>query len=421
MNKKLNYIDLFAGAGGLSEGFNRAGFNPIAHVEIDEAACYTLRTRAAYYYLKSIDRMYVYISYLKGEISREELYSNTPKELLNTVINLSIGSENNDFIFKRIDNNLQNKKVDLIIGGPPCQAYSLVGRARSATGMFRDPRNYLYIQYAKYLEIYKPKMFVFENVLGLKSANSGLYLNKMEKLFLEKGYFMKMFTIDANNFGVLQKRKRIIIIGWKKNLSFYIPDLENIRYKSINTVSSIFDDLPILQAGEGIDKYLKYKTKSNEYLKLTLIRNESKILTQHIARPHSKQDMEIYKIAVNIWNTNRERLNYNDLPERLKTHKNRHSFFDRFKVVAADELYSQTVVAHIAKDGHYYIHPNINQNRSISVREAARLQSFPDNYYFESVKIGSNRTAAFKQIGNAVPPLMSYKIAELIKSQLLTY
>src|SRR5690606_4014478 len=126
-------------------------------------------------------------------------------------------------------------------------------------------------------------------------------------------------------------------------------------------------------------------------------------------------DREIYKIAVQKWLDSQGRLNYNDLPERLKTHQNRTSFFDRFKVVAADLPYSQTVVAHIAKDGHYYIHPDIAQNRSLTVREAARLQSFPDDYYFEGVKEGANRTAAFKQIGNAVPVLMAKAIAEKIK------
>ena len=338
---------------------------------------------------------------------------------METVINLPIASENNHKIHKIIERLKGKKRVDLIIGGPPCQAYSLVGRARSSTGMKGDSRNYLYVQYAKYLEKYSPKMFVFENVLGLKSANNGVYLKNMEKLFLSAGYKMKVFTIEANNFGVLQNRKRIIIIGWKARLNINIPNLEEMKAKSIYLVDSILNDLPPLQAGEGKDKFLTYKLKkSNKYLELSGIRNDNNILTQHIARPHTAQDKEIYRIAINKWDSFKERLNYNDLPEKLKTHKNRHSFFDRFKVVASDISFSHTVVAHIAKDGHYYIHPDIKQNRSISVRESARLQSFPDNYYFEGVKEGANRTAAFKQIGNAVPPLMAEAIANVIKLHL---
>ena len=111
-------------------------------------------------------------------------------------------------------------------------------------------------------------------------------------------------------------------------------------------------------------------------------------------------------------------MDYNDLPSKLKTHKNRVSFFDRFKIVAGNLPFSQTVAAHISKDGHYYIHPDIKQNRSITVREAARLQSFPDDFYFEGVKEGKNRTAAFKQIGNAVPPLMAQAIAIKLKELL---
>jgi len=414
MKKQIRYIDLFAGAGGLSEGFIREGFIPVAHVEMDEAACYTLKTRIAYHHLKSENKVDIYYSYLKGEISREQLYQKVPENLLDSVINLPIGKDFNKKIHALISKKLGNKKIDLIIGGPPCQAYSLVGRARSVDGMVNDPRNHLYIEYAGYLEKYQPKLFVFENVLGLKSADKGSYLRNMETLFLEKGYKMKLFTLTASNFGVLQNRKRVIIIGWKRNHDIKIPDLEAIVSKSSFSVESIFNDLPELKAGEGIDKYLSYKQGSNDYLDKTGIRNGIDILTQHIARPNKPQDKEIYRIAVEKWNIKNERLDYNDLAEELKTHRNRHSFVDRFKVVAKNLTCSQTVVAHIAKDGHYYIHPDIKQNRSISVREAARLQSFPDNYYFEGIKKSQNRTAAFKQIGNAVPPLMAEKIAEKI-------
>ena len=417
MAKKLTFIDLFAGAGGLSEGFIRAGYEPIAHVEMDEAACYTLKTRVAYHYLKANRKFEEYKKYLRGEINRSELYSKVPNELLSSVINLPISGEHNPKIHKKIDALLGDRKVDLIIGGPPCQAYSLVGRARSRNGMKGDQRNYLYIHYAKYLEKYKPRLFVFENVLGLKSAGAGIYLKLMENLFEQKGYSMRLFTLEANNFGVLQNRKRVIIIGWQKELDATIPDLEAIRTNTHYIVNDLLSDLPELQAGYGEDKFTDYAKSTTEYLKNNHIRNGLEILTQHVARPHTEQDKKIYKIAVEKL-AKKERLSYTSLPKDLRTHKNEHSFLDRFKVVDANAKHAQTVVAHIAKDGHYYIHPDKKQNRSITVREAARLQSFPDDYYFEGVKEGKNRTAAFKQIGNAVPPLMGAAIAKEIKNLL---
>ncbi|WP_035693819.1 DNA cytosine methyltransferase [Flavobacterium soli] len=413
--KNLNFIDLFAGAGGLSEGFIKQGFNPVAHIEMDLAASFTLKTRAAFHHLKENNQFSHYVDYLKGNIDRKTLYSLIPNELIESVIHKSISVENNAGIFKTIDYNLENKEVDLIVGGPPCQAYSLVGRARSEDNMKSDPRNYLYVQYANYLERYQPKMFVFENVLGLKSAGKGIYLKNMERLFNKKGYTIEVFTVNAENFGVLQKRKRLIIIGYRNDFVPNLPDFENFKGGLTSSVDTIFSDLPELQAGTGVDKFTNYSSKTNSYLEQSYIRNGIDILTQHIARPHSIQDKKIYQIAVNKWNDKMERLNYNDLPEDLKTHKNRTSFTDRFKVVANNIQASHTVVAHIAKDGHHYIHPDIEQNRSISVREAARLQSFSDDFYFEGVKEGANRTAAFKQIGNAVPPLMANFIANELK------
>ena len=408
----MNYIDLFAGAGGLSEGFIRSGFYPIAHVEMDEAACYTLKTRTAYHYLKR-KKKDEYLKYLKGDIDRATLYSLVPEEEMNCIINLALSDENNASIFKKIDARLKGE-VDLIIGGPPCQAYSLVGRARSENKMIDDPRNHLYLQYSKFIVKYKPKIFVFENVVGLRSADKGRYFEKMKAEFARIGYAVKDFLFNASDFGVLQNRKRIILVGHRKELNLTIPDIKpkpDMQFK----VQSIFQDLPKLQAGQGKDKGDKYATGTNDYLNYSHIRNGIEVLTQHVCRPHTEQDKEIYRIAVGLMKGG-NRLNYINLPERLKTHNNRHSFFDRFKVVNSNFLAAQTVVAHIAKDGHYYIHPDIKQNRSISVREAARLQSFPDDFYFEGVKEGRNRTAAFKQIGNAVPPLMAHIIAKsLIK------
>lgn len=414
----MRYIDLFAGAGGFSEGFKRAGFEPVAHVEVDPAACFTLKTRLAYYYLTENSKPDIYIKYLKGEITRDQLYSFIPADILESVINLAIGDKTNRKIFQIIDKLNGRKHIDVIVGGPPCQAYSLVGRARDKNGMQGDPRNYLYIQYGRFLRKYKPKLFVFENVPGLLSAKEGKYFKNIQRYFRRLGYIVKDFKINANEFGVLQNRKRVIIIGWQKDLDFSIGDLtvqSNIKHK----VKAIFQDLPKLEAGGGRNKYLTYTSEINDYLHFAKIRNGLDVLTQHVARPHSDQDKEIYRITVEKWCQSQIRLDYNDLPERLKTHQNRNSFLDRFKVVADDLPYSQTILAHIAKDGHYYIHPDIKQTRSISVREAARLQSFPDNYYFEGVKEGQNRTNAFKQIGNAVPPLMAERIAASIEYPLL--
>lgn len=410
----MRYIDLFAGAGGFSEGFKRAGFEPIAHVEADLAACFTLKTRLAYYYLTENDKIDIYIQYLNGTINREQLYSHIPSRILQQVINLSISNKNNPKIFKLVDNLKRDNKVDVIVGGPPCQAYSLVGRARDKNGMKGDHRNYLYIQYGRFLKKYSPRVFVFENVLGLLSAEEGKYFKNIQRYFKRLGYIVEPVIVNAREFGVLQNRRRVIIIGYQKDI--HVPANAFTNGSSCNyKVQSIFHDLPAINAGGGRDKFLHYATGINDYLCSAKIRNGIDILTQHISRPHSEQDKEIYKITIDRWEKYRERLDYNDLPERLQSHRNRKSFLDRFKIVADDLQWSQTVVAHIAKDGHYYIHPDIKQNRSISIREAARLQSFPDNFYFEGVKEGHNRTSAFRQIGNAVPPLMVEKIAEVIK------
>jgi DNA (cytosine-5)-methyltransferase 1 len=136
--------------------------------------------------------------------------------------------------------------------------------------------------------------------------------------------------------------------------------------------------------------------------------------TYHYARQNKEQDLIIYREAVELWNKKQRRLSYIDLPKTLQSHNNKDSFLDRYKVVASDIPYSQTIVAHISKDGHYYIHPDIVQNRSLTPREAARLQTFPDDYYFESISGKPSRTSAYKQIGNAVPVLLAERIASAL-------
>ncbi len=415
MENKLTFIDLFSGAGGLSEGFIRAGFEPIAHVEMNKNACDTLKTRKAFHWLKENNKNDTYHKYLKGEITRNELWngSNIPENLIKSVINKEISGDTLLEIFKIIDDELGSKEVDLVIGGPPCQAYSIAGRARDPKGMTEDPRNHLYLHYVEFLKKYKPKMFVFENVPGILSASNGEFLQKIEVAIKEIGYEMKIPSkkyLNAKHFNVLQDRKRVIIIGWKKELNFSYPmfDENEPKYKILQ---DLFSDLKPLQNGEGTLNAIAYSKPTNDYLKDTKIRNGLEFVTQHLARPNNENDLEIYKIAVENWN-NGKRLNYAQLPTRLIKHTNTKSFVNRFQVVNGNGV-SHTVVAHIAMDGHYYIHPDKKQNRSISVREAARIQSFPDDYFFEG-----SRTAAFKQIGNAVPPLMAEEIAKKIRKMI---
>lgn len=407
----LNFIDLFAGAGGLSEGFIKAGLTPIAHVEIDTNACKTLETRLVYHKLKEENNLDLYYDYLQEKISRDAFLTKSDcKELSDSVINMPIGGKNNKIIFEKIDKLANGNEIDLVVGGPPCQAYSLVGRSRDKNGMKDDPRNFLYKEYAKFLKRYTPKAFVFENVLGLTTADNGSYFKNMRAYFKRIGYELDFTIQKSEDFGVLQKRRRIILIGWKKGSNFSYPNFINVKPEF--TVKEILSDLKKLKPGEQ-NNITKYNNPTTEYLSRFELRNGIDFVTQHIARPHNERDLKIYKIAINKWMKKSERLKYPDLPKELKTHKNEKSFVDRYKVVDPAGL-SHTMVAHIAKDGHHYIYPDNKQIRSLSVREAARIQSFPDDFFFEG-----GRSAAFRQIGNAVPPLMAKAIAIEIRNTLL--
>ena len=274
--------------------------------------------------------------------------------------------------------------------------------------MTNDPRNQLYKLYCQVLERYKPEMFVFENVPGLLTAGKGEYLKDIINRFDALGYELEYRVINASDYGVLQNRKRIILVGWRKGSghSYPLQQSSTLGY----TVNDILADLPPIAPGGSSQEYRDLPISS--YLERTGLRSSEDILLQHRARTNREQDREIYRHAIRAWNDNHSRLKYSDLPPELITHKNVNDFQDRFKVVASDQVTCHTMVAHICKDGHYYIHPDLEQARSISIREAARIQSFPDSFYFE----GGN-TAAFRQIGNAVPPLLAKEIALGIMKQ----
>jgi len=392
----------------LSEGFVSEGsFLPIAHVEMNKYAAETLKTRSCYYYLCENGKKKIYRDYLAGNLSRESLYNSVPQGLLNTVINREISQKTIKEIFSYIDGEIQEHalgNVDLIIGGPPCQAYSLMGRAVDPNGMSGDPRNYLYKLYIDFLRHYNPKAFVFENVPGILTADKGRIFKNIIKTFREVGYNVEYDILDAKDFGVLQQRKRVIIFGWRSDLHLRYPRPDMVELHT--TVFSILNDLAPLNPGESCNNYVH---PASRYLRENGMRKRNDILTLHECRPHNNVDLRIYQNVINAWNNGHNRLLYYDLPEDLKTRKNQTSFVDRYKVVAGDMPFTHTMIAHIAKDGHYFIHPDIRQCRSISVREAARIQSFPDDFYFEGP-----RSAKFTQIGNAVPPLMARAVAKKI-------
>ena len=405
----MNIIDLFSGAGGLTEGFRNRDFNILCHIEKSKDACETLKIREAYYLLKKYNKLHHYRKYLNGRISKEELLDSVPSEKINSILNVEINEDSLEEIFNLIDS--KSDRVDGIIGGPPCQAYSTIGRAINEKKKNSDDRIYLYKYYLSFLNKYSPKFFIFENVKGLQSfkdVDGLLLLPKIKSEFRNAGYIISDKVINSSDYGVSQNRERLFIFGLRNDVKLdknFFDELEKLKEKPLN-LEKLFNDLPSINAGE---EGYNYRAIRLSYEKKKYYRNlDEKIpLTLHIARPQTSNDLKIYKIVQEAKQSGRN-IKYSELPSELQNHSNKDSFLDRFK--ALDEnVYSHTVVAHISKDGHYYIHPSIGQTRSITVREAARIQGFPDNYYFQN-----SRTAAFVQIGNAVPPILSKKIADTV-------
>lgn len=396
--KKYNFIDLFAGCGGLSEGFYKQGYNALAHVEINPTACKTLRTRMKYYGYDNADE-----AVLELDITRED-------------------------VIDHIDAAVKGQKVDVIIGGPPCQAYSSLGRAKDDNAMQDDPRNYLFESYVKVLNYFLPKFFVFENVTGLLTAkiNGEHIVNKIVAA-LGENYKVRfdpdMNVLNSANYGVPQIRKRVIIIGVRKNIDLkpeemyaaiakthYDPEMaekEKEGLKKYVTVKDAIGELPFLRPGQGESSVAFKYSLSNEFLK-RIGSSELKVLHDHVARNHNDKDIERYTVmAKNHW-TFQEML---EKREDLRHEKAR--VFGNSYTVQWWDLPSKTIIAHLYKDGNQFIHPDYKQGRTFTVREAARIQSFPDDFVFEGP-----RTEQFKQIGNAVPPLLAEAIAKGMKDKL---
>jgi DNA (cytosine-5)-methyltransferase 1 len=432
-------VDLFSGAGGLSEGFHELNCEIVAQVEKDYWACETLKTRAIYHYLKNIEELPVYFEYLRRSPSYEEipkareyvfgLFPELRERIETQILNKKFGNPANDpeatstrEIIELIDKALNGRNVDMIIGGPPCQVYSLVGRGRLREEAEKDPRNFLFYYYLTLVKTYKPKVFVFENVPGILTAKKGKLFEKIQEEFLTAGYTIlsgseedhRKNIIDMSDFGIPQRRKRVILFGFKSELNLTYPDFHKYAIKwdhEMNT-RNVISDLPTLQPGQGADYgILDYNNNGDLSSYQRYMRKNSIGVLNHKARPVRDQDRNIYNEAIRLASRGLQ-LRYPDLPENLKTHQNEKSFTDRFKVHWWDRV-PHTIVAHISKDGHYNIHPDSNQLRSLTVREAARIQGFPDNYRFEGP-----RTAQYVQVGNAVPPIMSSIIANAVIAEL---
>lgn len=395
-----NFIDLFAGCGGLSEGFYKQGFNALAHVEIDHFACETLRTRMRYY----------------G-------YSNADNAVMEQDITVAD-------IVRKIEGVVGNQEVDIIIGGPPCQSFSPLGKAKDENNMQQDPRNYLFENYVKVLNHFKPKFFVFENVTGLLDTEiQGKSIFKTILKRLRQNYRVsskeEIIVLNATSYGVPQERKRVILIGVRRDLSItpeevyasiqkthYLPGDREDQKKGLKryvTVRDAIADLPKLQSGEGTleTPYPNDFNECSEYVKL-LRKSSDRILRNHVARKNNPKDVERYRVmAENHWNF----LQLLDFRPDLG-HEKKRVFFNSYKVQWWD-MPARTIIAHLYKDGNQFIHPDYEQGRSITVREAARLQSFPDDFVFEG-----SRTEQFKQIGNAVPPMLAEAIAKAVKQKL---
>ena len=398
----LNTIDLFVGCGGLSEGFEQSRkYKMIGAVEWEPSPVKELRNhlKNRWGIQDSEERV------LQFDIQRTE-------ELFNGWKDKKFGES------KGLDALVGNRQLDVIIGGPPCQAYSVAGRIRDEHGMREDYRNYLFESYLKVVQHYKPRVFVFENVPGILSAKPGdgsvRIIDLIQKAFADAGYAvlpdLSNAIIDMTEYGVPQNRKRIIILGVSKEHygdkaeamveKFYSSYLPEYKIEKKATVRDAIGDLPKLRPLDEPISYLGRKLSHSV---------SDPLINGHISRFHNKRDIELFKFLEEDIASGRMKYTSAKSLKTLYTKlTGKTSNVHKYYVLRWDEP-SNLIPAHLFKDGLRHIHPDPEQARTITVREAARLQTFPDNYYFNC-----SQTDAFKMIGTAVPPLFAKKVAYAI-------
>ena len=382
--KKLTFLDLFCGCGGFSLGMERAGFDCVAAVDFNPEAVAVFQSN---------------FSHVPHALEKD-LTQFPPSELAKL---------------------LGTDSVDAIVGGPPCQGFSTVRQvdgANNGTRMVTDERRFLYREFLRYVGFYQPKVFVMENVLGIRSASGGEYFTRVQKEARALGYRVHAQVENCVELGLPQKRRRQLFIGTRLGLSDYFrSELQSApRACEHPSLWEAIGDLPPLKAGEGEEScdYDMERRKSHVerfgrgYVYNVLEVQRAAKLTAHRARPHSERDLRdflLLKEGENCAEAIRRGVEF-EFPYDKSTFKDRYTRQHRNEPCS-------TIVAHLSKDGLMFIHPT--QNRSLTPREAARIQSFPDWFEFPIA-----RTHQFRVIGNAVPPLVSEAVGMAVKSYIET-
>jgi DNA (cytosine-5)-methyltransferase 1 len=383
-NNKMafTFIDLFSGCGGFTLGMERAGFKCLAAIDSNEEAVTVFQKN---------------FPHVRHALQK----------------NLTL------FAARELADLIGDHKVDVIVGGPPCQGFSTVRQrdgANSGPRMIEDPRRYLYQSFLGYVKYFQPKVFVMENVLGIKSADGGQYFTRVQNEARAIGYRVHSQTERAVDLGVPQKRVRQLIIGTRRDLPNYFQSELQPSPRAVEspTLGGAIGDLPRLRAGAGEEEteYDMTRRKSHvakygkRYLYKTLEAQRATKLTAHRARPHSERDLRDFAKL-------REGEHCAEAMKRGEEFEfpyDKETFKDRYTRQHRSEPCS-TIVAHLSKDGLMFIHPT--QTRSLTPREAARVQSFPDWFQFPIA-----RTHQYRVIGNAVPPLVGEAVGIAVKSYL---
>src|ERR1044072_8719521 len=405
-DKNLNFLDLFAGCGGFSLGMDRAGFHALAAIDVNWEAVETYR--------KNFPEV--------KHVLQKDLTTFKPSEL---------------------ELLLDGQTVDVIIGGPPCQGFSNVRKVDGTNHgkePIEDPRRYLYRDFLRFVDHFKPSVFVIENVLGIRTAAGGEFLTRVHSEARALGYRVHGQEVRAWRYGVPQKRIRQLIIGTRENLpifysSRFLPathaepvplqlkgrtQKKEIGSKRIElppavTLWEAIGDLPRLAAGQGeensnydlLRREHQLSRYSGRYIKKVLEVHKAKFLTGHISRPHNDRDLRDFD---RLYEGESSAAAMRDRGVEFEWPYSKAHFKDRYTRQHRNGLCS-TIVAHLSKDGLMFIHPT--QRRSLTPREAARIQSFPDWFLFPN-----SRTHAFTLIGNAVPPLIGEAVGKGIRQYL---